>query len=97
MKEKELNFIVMYGKETFFFKQGSKAYIFHTGIYNNIHKKYGIKGLQNYIAFVHECYLSDSNRTPLGALADYIAAKWKQIKNKSLYDILEKFYEQEIY
>ena len=39
MKEKELNFIVMYGKETFFFKQGSKAFILHTGIENDIDKK----------------------------------------------------------
>ena len=45
MNEKELNFIVMYGKETFFFKQGSKAFILHTGIENDIDKKYGIQGL----------------------------------------------------
>ena len=95
--QKELKFIITYGKHTFEYQYGSQVYIFHTGIYNNIHKNYGIKGLQNYVAFVHECYLSDSNRTPLGALADYIAAKWKKIKNKSLYDVLEKFYEQEIY
>ena len=41
MKEKELNFIVTYGTQTFTFKQGSKAFIFHTGIYNHIDKKYG--------------------------------------------------------
>ena len=95
--QKELKFIVTYGKHTFEYQYGSQVYIFHTGIYNNIHKKYGINGLQNYVAFVHECYLSDSNRTPLGALADYIAKHWKKIKNKERYDVLEKFYEQEIY
>ena len=97
MIEKELKFTVTYGKHTFTFEQGSKAYIFHTGVYNDIDKKYGIKGLLEYVDFVHDCYIEDSNRTPLGALADYIAAKWKKIKNKSLYDVLEKFYEQEIY
>ena len=97
MKEKELNFIVTYGEQTFVFKQGSKAYIFHTGIYNDIDKKYGIKGLREYVAFVHDCYLADSNKAPLGALADYIAKHWKKIKNKERYDVLEKFYEQEIY
>ena len=95
MIEKELNFIVTYGKETFFYKQGSKAYIFHTGIYNDIDKEYGIKGLREYVDFVHDCYLADSNRTPLGALADYIASKWKKLKNKGRYDVLKEFYEKE--
>ena len=96
MKEKELNFIVTYGKETFFFKQGSKAYIFHTGIYNDIDKKYGINGLREYVSFVHDCFLADSNKTPLGALADYIATHWKKLKNKGRYDVLEEFYSKEI-
>ena len=45
MTQKELKFIVTYGKHTFTFEQGSKAYIFHTGVHNDIPKKYGIKGL----------------------------------------------------
>ena len=92
MNEQELNFIVMYGKETFFFKQGSKAYIFHTGVYNDIDKKYGIKGLLAYVNFVHDCYIADDNNTPLGALADFIASKWKKLKNKERYDVLNEFY-----
>ena len=96
MTEKDLQFIVTYGNQTFTFNQGSKAYIFHIGIYNDIDKNYGIKGLLEYISFVHECYISDSNRTPLGSLADFIAAKWKKLKNKGRYAVLEKFYTQEI-
>ena len=92
MATKELKFTVTYGKHTFEYLYGSEVYIFHTGVYNNIPKKFGIKGLRQYIAFVHECYLSDSNRTPLGALADYIAKNWKQLKNKGRYDVLEEFY-----
>ena len=94
--EKPLNFIVNYGKHTFAFQQGSKAYIFHMGVYNNIDKKYGIKGLLNYISFVHDCYLADDNHTPLGALADFIAINWKKLKNKGRYDVLEEFYSKEI-
>ena len=90
-------FTITYGKHTFAFEQGSKAYIFHTGIYNDIDKKHGIKGLLEYVSFVHECYISDDNRTPLGALADFIAANWKKLKNKERYDVLEKFYTKEIY
>ena len=94
MKEKELNFIVTYGKQTFVFKQGSKAFIFHSGIYNQIDKKYGSKGLREYVDFVHDCYIADDNHTPLGALADYIATHWKKIKDKGRYDVLEEFYEK---
>ena len=94
--EKELNFIITYGKETFFFKQGSKAFILHTGIENEIDKKYGIKGLREYTSFVHDCYLADDNHTPLGALADYIARHWKRLKNKERNDVLQEFYVKEI-
>ena len=94
--QKELQFTVTYGKRIFTFAQGSKAYIFHTGIYNNIDKKYGIKDLLDYISFVHDCYLADDNHTPLGALADYIAKHWKKLKNKGRYDVLEEFYDKEI-
>ena len=94
--QKELQFTVTYGKQIFTFAQGSKAYIFHTGIYNDIDKKYGIKGLLEYIAFVHDCYLVDDNHTPLGALADFIAINWKNLKNKGRYDVLEEFYSKEI-
>ena len=95
--QKELKFTVSYGKHAFEYQYGAQVYIFHTGIYNNIDKKYGLKGLCTYVSFVHDCYISDSNRTPLGALADYIAKHWKKLKNKGRYEVLEKFYAQEIY
>ena len=95
--QKELKFTITYGKRTLTFEQGSKAYIFHTGVYNDIDKKYGIKGLLEYVSFVHDCYIADDNATPLGALADFVAASWKKLKNKERYDVLEKFYAQEIH
>ena len=96
MNEQELNFIITYGKETFFYKQGSKAYIFHTGIYNDIDKKYGIKGLREYVEFVHDCYIADDNHTTLGTLSDYIATNWQTLKKLGLTDVLKKFYAKEI-
>lgn len=96
MNDKELQFTVTYGKRTFTFAQGSKAYIFHTGIHNNVDKKYGIKALLDYISFVHDCYLADDNHTPLGALADFIANNWKKLKNKGRCAVLEEFYTKEI-
>ena len=94
--EKSLNFIITYGKHTFTFEQGSKAYIFHTGVYNDIDKKYGIKGLLAYVNFVHDCYIADDNHTPLGALADYVATNWQKLKKLGRTDVLKKFYSKEI-
>ena len=73
------------------FQYGSEVYIFHTGIYNGIGSRKP-KNLLEYVALVHECYLSDSNRTNLGDLADYVAEHWKTLRNKDSYEILEKYY-----
>ncbi len=80
------------GKE-YRFQYGSEAYIFHTGLYNSIHKKHGMKGLLRYTEIVHECYLKDDNCTPLGALADYVAKHWKAAKKARTRDILCAFYD----
>ena len=74
------------------FCYGAEAYIFHTGINNDIHEKYGINELLEYVTLVHDCYVSDSNRTPLGALADYVAAHWRKINKKGRHEILDEFY-----
>lgn len=90
-----IKFTVTYRKRSYDFEYGSQAYIFHTGIYKGLDKRFGIKVLLEYVAFVHECYLSDSNKTPLGELCDYVASHWQKIKNsdKSKYDVLEEFYD----
>lgn len=90
---KDIKFQVIYNNKTYTFEYGVQAYIFHTGIYNDI-QKCGIKQLLQYVDFVHTCYLKDSNRTPIGDLADYIAENWKRIKRKNHYDILSEFYLQ---
>lgn len=92
--DKELTFHVKYGKHTYTFNFGSEVYIFHTGIYNDMDKRYGLKILLEYVALTHECYLKDSNRTPLGALADYIAEHWKKVKKLDCYELLDQFYLQ---
>ena len=71
MKKNENDFkiSVSYRGKVYLFDYGSQAYIFHTGIYNDIPKKYGLKGLREYTNLVHNCYVEDSNRTPLGELS----------------------------
>lgn len=83
---------VIYKDKTYNFNFASQAYIFQTGIYNDIEDKYGITELLEYTDFVHRCYMKDSNRTPLGSLADYIAERWKKIKKQNIYKILNDFY-----
>ena len=84
---------IKYKNKTYSFKSGSEVYIFHTGIYSEIDRKYSLKQLLEYTELVHDAYIGDDNRTPLGALADYAADNWKKAKNLSPYELLDKFYE----
>lgn len=92
----DIKFQVIYKNKTYNFEYGSQVYVFHHGVFNNMQKR-GIKQLLEYIDVVHTCYLKDSNQTPLGALADYVAKHWKKVKNKNYYDILEQFYLHHFY
>ena len=91
-KLREVEYKVIYKNKTYTFQYGSQVYIFDTGIYHDIRSS---KKLLEYVNLVHSCYLKDSNRTPLGALADYVAEHWKEVKDLPLYDILEMFYLQD--
>ena len=44
---------------------------------------------------LNDCYISDSNNTNLGSLADYIAKHWKSLQKADRYTILEKYYSEE--
>ena len=85
---------ITFNGETYHFNAGSKAYIFHIGVYNEVHKKHGIQELLEYVELVDNCYLKDDNHTPLGDLADYIAIHFKHYRKMSYYKILENFYNQ---
>lgn len=87
----DVKFQVTYRNKIYDFDYGSQAYIFHTGIYRNV-QRFGIRQLLEYVDLVHVCYIKDINRTPLGALADYIAEHWKQVKDKPYDEILDRFY-----
>lgn len=84
----ELKFSTEYKGKTYTFDFGAKAYIFHTGIYNNVPNK----RLLQYTEFVFNCYIEDNDRTSLGLLADYIAKSWHKVKNVSRRKVLENFY-----
>ncbi|MCX4376025.1 MAG: hypothetical protein OSJ61_07625 [Lachnospiraceae bacterium] len=89
---KTLTFHVNYDNQIYTYKAGTEVMIFDYGVHNEIDRKYSMKALKEYVALVYELYLSDSNDTPLGKLCDYVAQRWKKLKNKGRYDILEEFY-----
>ncbi|MBQ8848760.1 MAG: hypothetical protein IJ011_00325 [Clostridia bacterium] len=93
MNENEFAVKVIFNGVEYPFAFGSEAYIFHTGVYNGIHKKYGIDGLMRYVTAVHECYIADSRKTPLRDLGDYMARHWASVEERARREILDDFYE----
>jgi len=91
--QNRIEFQVNYKQKSYIFANGSEAYIFHTGIYNEVDKKYGMKALLKYVSLTHDSYLVDDNRTPLGAFADFVAEKWKKAKRLDRHDLMIWFYE----
>ncbi|WP_249311960.1 hypothetical protein [Congzhengia minquanensis] len=83
-----MKFYTEYNGNKYEFESGAEAYIFHTGIYNEVPEERLLK----YVAFVFSLYLKDSNRTPLGELADYIAENWDKVQGKDRCEILDVFY-----
>lgn len=94
MCENDFKVSVWFQGESYSFKYGSEAYIFHTGIYNDLYGRYGIRELLRFTFLVHQCYLDDDGPTPLGALADFVAEHWKELNESSTREILTKFYGQ---
>lgn len=92
----KLEFNAKINDKVYTFRSGAEVYIFHTGIYKDMLGKYNIDTLLKYVDVVFDAYLSDSNRTPLGALADYVADNWDDIvcESPSRYELLDDFYEQ---
>ena len=84
---------IEYSNKIYNFEHGYETYIFCAAVNNEFDKTHPDE-LKDFIFLVGECYLKDSNQTPLGALSDYMAENWDKIKHLSRYDILEKFYDQ---
>jgi len=86
----DAKFIVEYKGKQHHFKYGSEVYIFDTLLYNDVTDEDQILSM---VDACHAAYLKDDNRTPLGALADYVAENWDELKKMSASDIISEFYE----
>ena len=80
--------------QVFHYEHGYQAYILDYALYHDVDKQYGMDGLKEFVSCASACYLKDGNPTPLGALVDFMAERWQELKDLSRYDILTKFYEQ---
>lgn len=87
-----MKILVEYNGKQYEFQYGYEVYIFDCAVSNNFDKTHTDNELKEFIYCVAECYLKDSNQTPLGHLTDYMATHWDELKGLSRYDILEKFY-----
>ena len=94
MNDKNFKVKVVFNNKEYIFENGSEAYIFHTGLYNDFYSNYGIDELLDYVRYVHTCYVNDDNHTPLGAFADYIAEIWESVKKSGYQDMMQFFYTQ---
>ncbi len=83
---------VNFDGEQITFANGSQAYIFHTGVLNDIHIKYGMSGLLKYTAFVQKCYINLQREDSLGDFADYVAENWERVKDMSDIVMLRDYY-----
>lgn len=92
----KLKITIEYENQVFEYQNDYQAYIFDYAIENEFDKKYGFEELKRFVYRVGECYLKDSNSTPLGTLTDFMAQNWESLKELSRYDILDKFYEKYI-
>ena len=84
---------IEYSNKIYNFENGYEAYIFCAAVNSEFDKTHPNE-LKDFVVLVGDCYLKDSNQTPLGALSDYIAKNWNEVKELSRLDILEKFYDQ---
>ena len=96
MKKEDFKVKVVFNNKEYTFDNGSEAYIFHTGLWNNFHINHGIDELIDYVRYVHTCYVNDDKHTPLGAYADYIAERWEFVKKSGYQDMMQFFYTQVI-
>lgn len=87
----EVKFIVRYKNKDYEFQYGSEVYIFHTLLYNDVKC---INKILKMIGIIQAAYLKDDDRTPLGALADYVAVNWKKVKQLPPRAVLGEFYSE---
>lgn len=91
-----MEIVIRYKNKIYNFKFGYEAMIFDYAVSNNFDTTYGEDNLESFVNFVSGCYLKAPNDISLGALTNYISSKWILLKGLSYYQILKKFYNENI-
>ena len=85
---------IKYNGKTYRFTSGQEALLFQNGIEYDVQKKYGMKGLREYVALAYECYQKyDDLYSPIEHLGWFIARHFSAFKTMDSEDILNNFYE----
>ena len=86
---------VVYNDEIHQFTNGAQLYIFDCGLFWDM-DKLGNEEFNAFIRFAYDCYLEADDPIPLGALTDYIAQHWEDIKDRqqTVHQVLDKFWRQ---
>lgn len=71
---------------------GSKAYILESALWYEMDRSYSKEEILEYVETTYKCYIKDDSHTPLGALADYVAEHWEEVRHHFCQDILRDFY-----
>ena len=91
-----MEILIRYKNKIYNFKFGYEAMIFDCAISNNFDTNYGEDKLESFVNFVSNCYLKAPPDISLGELSDFISSKWVLLKGLSYYEILKKFYSENI-
>ena len=92
----KLKIKIIYDGKHYKFDDGLKAYIFHIGVQNHFDKKHGIEALLNYTNLVSSCVYAKSNET-VADFAKFVSNRWRLVEDMDSRDLLELYYEEEIY
>ena len=94
MKEKRFDFQIIYRGKPYHFNSGQEALLFQKGIEYDVQKKYGMKGLREYVSLTYECYKAYYDQyPPIEHLGWFIAYHFSAFRTMDSEDILNDFYE----
>lgn len=89
---KKFDFQVKYKDKTYRFNSGQEALLFQKGIENGVQKRYGMKGLSEYVSKVYDCYVKhESVYPPIEHLGWFVAQNYSEFRTLDSEKILELF------
>lgn len=90
---KPIKYQVIYGNTIHEFEDGLECFLFQQAVLYDFDKRYGNKALMKYISLTYRCIRNDCHSTPIENFAEFVARKWRTVKDMDSYELLECFYD----